>query len=116
MSTSQPTCKERIAEQMASREVYVRDLQDKSNASDQTGEDAQEELDSFPLAIDTREVTTILLSYGGPSDELEVIHNGADIDSVTYIFKDWFDGARESVDSDSALYAYAESIIESLQS
>ena len=114
MSTKKETCANRIASRLASREEEVARLfalcDGDSGADEQ--ENAQTELDEMALSVDSRTITTILLSCGGPSDELQVTHDGADIESVIYVFKDWFDGARESVDEDSALYRYASQIIE----
>ncbi len=55
-----------------------------------------------PLSVSSEKVITVQMSWGGPSDEFE-IHVDSDsgvIESITYIFKDWFDGARRSVNLD----------------
>ena len=43
----------------------------------------------------------ILMSYGGPSDEFEVIVSWeGEVEKITYVYKDWFDGARLEVEGD----------------
>lgn len=97
--TSQPTCQERIYDAMASRE-----------------EDAKTYLetweDDFALSIDTKKITTVCLSWGGPADYLEITHDEDGIDSVVYRFSDWFDTATLLVEEGSSLYAYAEQVLE----
>lgn len=98
MST-QPTCQERIYDAITSRE-----------------EDAKNYLetweDDFALSIDTKKITTVCLSWGGPSDYLEITHDDNGINSVVYRFSDWFDTATLLVDEDSPLYTYAQQVLE----
>jgi hypothetical protein len=99
METKQETCAERVYDQMTSRE-----------------EDAQKYLENFEedfaLSIDTKTITTVCLSWGGPADYLEITHDGAGIESVVYRFSDWFDTATRTVSEDSPLYEYARFIVE----
>jgi hypothetical protein len=89
---------------MKERELQLRELLDNPD---------NDELNDPALSIDTRKLTTICLSWGGPADYLEVTHNGADIEWVTYRYSDWYDTATREVLEDSALYEYARNIIES---
>jgi len=116
--TKQETCKERIAYQMASREEEIGRLLtlcDGDSGADEQ-EEAQTELDQLPLSVDTKQVTTITLSWGGPADYLEVKHQERDIIGITYRYSDWFDTATRVVTIDSPLYDYAVSVIEGLNS
>jgi len=74
--------------------------------------DSDEYFDDPALGIDEKELTVITLSYGGPADYLEVTHLGADVESVTYRYSDWFDTATVSVQEDTPLYKYATYVIE----
>lgn len=100
-------CANRIRQAMADREAQVKALLADPNSDDN---------DDFALSIETDKLTTVCLSYGGPSDYLEIVWFGNDfnweIKSVTYRFSDWFDTATQPVERDSALWQYAEYIIE----
>ena len=104
MTTKELKCADLIDDTMKERELQLRELLDNPD---------NDELDDPALSIDTRKVTTICLSWGGPADYLEVRHNGADIERVTYRYSDWYDTATREVLEDSALYEYARNIIES---
>ena len=79
--------------------------------------DSDEYFNDMALSIETDKLTTICLSYGGPSSYLEVKWFGNDIDweikSVTYRFSDWFDTATLPVFEHEPAYEYARNIIES---
>ena len=100
-TTTQPTCQQRIWENLESREVELEEM---------NGD--WEQLSELALSVDTEQLTTITLSWGGPSDFLEVKHSGAEIHGVNYRFSDWWDTAVTKVEKDSPLYSYAQSIIE----
>ena len=104
MTTKELKCADLIDDTMKERELQLRELLDNPD---------NDELDDPALSIDTRKVTTICLSWGGPADYLEVRHNGADIERVTYRYSDWYDTATREVLEDSPLYEYARNIIES---
>lgn len=72
-----------------------------------------DELDDPALSVDEFTLTSICLSYGGPSSYLEVKHVGSDIISVTYRYSDWFDTATLPVYESEPAYEYARNIIES---
>lgn len=101
--TTELKCADRIDDAMKSREDDIRELLSNPDTDD---------LYDPALSIDTMKVTTICLSWGGPSDYIKVTHDGLDIKRVTYEFFDWFDGATREVLEDSPLYEYARYIIE----
>lgn len=52
-----------------------------------------------PISMSSRRLITIQFSWGGPSDEFEVtVDEDGDIDRIDYIFKDWWDGARRTLE------------------
>lgn len=102
--TTRLECKDLIDERMEERESEITALLNNPE-SDYSDDPA--------LSIDTRKITTVCLSYGGPADYLEITHSGLEIDSVIYRYSDWFDTATRVVLEDSPLYTYAQSIIES---
>jgi hypothetical protein len=71
--------------------------------------------DDPALSVDTFTLTSVCLSYGGPSSYLEIKHKGSDIVSVTYRFSDWFDTATVPVFDSEPAYEYARSIVEGLE-
>lgn len=71
--------------------------------------------DDPALSIDSFTLTSVCLSYGGPSSYLEIKHKGSDIISVTYRFSDWFDTATLPVYESEPAYEYARSIVEGLE-
>lgn len=107
MTTTQQRCTDLIAERMAEREEEIRSL-----LNDPEGDDN----DDFALSIETDKLTTVCLSYGGPADYLEILWHGNDhaweIKRVTYRYSDWFDTATVNVEEGSALWQYAEYVIE----
>jgi len=71
--------------------------------------------DDPALSIDNYTLTTVCLSYGGPSSYLEIKHHEGAILSVTYRFSDWFDTATLPVYESEPAYEYARSIVEGLE-
>jgi hypothetical protein len=72
-------------------------------------------LDDPALSIDHFQLTSVCLSYGGPSSYLEIKHKGSEVISVTYRFSDWFDTATVPVFEHEPAYSYALSIVEGLE-
>jgi hypothetical protein len=101
---TQPTCEQRIAEMMKDREEQLAVIYENPESDD---------YEDPALSIDTKQVTTVCFSWGGPSDYLEIVHNGAEIETVTYRFSDWFDTATLPV-TDGHLWTYAQYIIEGM--
>jgi hypothetical protein len=102
MTTKDLKCADLIDDNMKDREQQIKELLSNPDNDD---------LYDPALSIDTRKVTTICLSWGGPADYLEVRHNGTEIERVTYRYSDWYDTATREVLEDSALYEYARNII-----
>lgn len=104
MQQLEPKCQDLIREKLAEREEEFRVLLAHPDVDDHFYEPG--------LGIDTKELTTITLSWGGPADYIEVVHQDNEIERVTYRYSDWFDTASVSVPEDSPLYEYAQLTIE----
>ena len=76
--------------------------------------ESDEYFNDIALSVDTYQLTSICLSYGGPSSYLEVKHLGSEVISVTYRFSDWFDTATLPVFDSEPAYEYARNIIEGI--
>ena len=107
METKEARCEDRIDAQLENLEESVVHALEHYYDGDENGE-----WNNFPLAVSTYKLTKIELSWGGPSDFLEVKHDGADIHSVTYNFQDWFDGAHREVQEGSKVWEYCQTVIE----
>ena len=107
MTTKERTCEERIEAHLATLETEVTDIVQKYYEGDEDGE-----WNNYPLSVDTYKMTRIQLSWGGPSDFLDVKHDGHIILAVTYHFQDWFDGAVRDVQEKSKVWEYARTVIE----
>lgn len=107
METQEKTCEARIDEQLENLEESVIQPLEHYYDGDENGE-----WNNYPLAVSTHKVTKIELSWGGPSDFLNVEHEGAEILSVTYHFQDWFDGATRAVSEGSNVWKYCQTVIE----
>jgi hypothetical protein len=81
------SCQERIDAALADRLAELRDLSESED-------DGQWE-EHQPLSVETKNVTIILLSWGGPSDWYEVTQDerGA-IERISYHYANWFDHAE----------------------
>lgn len=105
METKSKTCEERIFEEMQNRENEIAELMANPELDEQ---------DDIALSIDTKKITTICFSWGGPADYLEIVHDSGEIHSVTYRFSDWGDTATREVLQGSPLYDYALNTLELL--
>jgi hypothetical protein len=103
----QPTCQDRIKDSLKSLNDDLTVMMDNPNHDDY--------FDDPALSIDNYTLTSVCLSYGGPSSYLEIKHVGSDIVSVTYRFSDWFDTATTPVYESEPAYDYARSIVEGLE-
>ena len=103
----QLTCQDRIKDQLKSLNEDLTAVMNNPNYDDY--------FDDPALSIDTYTLTSVCLSYGGPSSYLEIKHKGSDIVSVTYRFSDWFDTATIPVLECEPAYDYARSIVEGLE-
>lgn len=101
------SCKGRIANSLKSLNEELAVMMDNPNHDDY--------FDDPALSIDNYTLTTVCLSYGGPSSYLEIKHHEGVILSVTYRFSDWFDTATLPVYDTEPAYEYARSIVEGLE-
>ena len=109
MNTKELTCEERIDGELSRFEESAGELVEDYNSGD---DDRFDNWNNYPLSVETRKITKVLMSWGGPSDFLKIEHDGADIYSIEYHFQDWFDGAvRHITDEDSNIWQYAQTII-----
>lgn len=109
METKQATCAERIGAELE----YMQERAGELVADYYSGDEERfQEWNEYPLSVETRKVTTILISWGGPSDFLKVEHEGTEIYSVEYHFQDWFDGAERQVEEGTNLWKYAQTVID----
>lgn len=101
------TCKGRIADSLKSLNEDLTNLMNNP--------DSDEYFDDPALSIDTYSLTTVCLSWGGPSSYLEIKHVGSCVLKVTYRFSDWGDTATLPVYDTEPAYEYARSIVEGLE-
>jgi len=104
MTIKERKCADMIDDNMKEREAQITALFNDPDS---------DEGNDLALSIDTRKITTVCLSWGGPADYLEITHSGLEIERVLYRYSDWFDTATREVLDDSPLYTYACHILES---
>jgi hypothetical protein len=97
-------CSERINGELAQRNAQLRQVMDNPDHDDY--------FDDPALAIDRFKFTRVCFSYGGPSDYLEIRHDGREVLVAEYVFHDWYDGARIAVEEGTPMYEYAQSIVD----
>jgi hypothetical protein len=90
--TKQATCAERIRGQM-----------DRLKEMLTLGEIDEGDI----LGIDRTETIGICLSWGGPSEYVELDRRDGDVIAVRYRFSDWFDTAVLDVDESNPIYQWA---------
>ena len=110
MATKLETCANRIRDEWASREADIQAMFNKAEESEYYGD--EEAIYEYALSIDTVQVTKICLSYGGPSDYIEVEHDSDGVRKMTYRFSDWFDTATTEIEENTALWRYAMMMLE----
>lgn len=103
------TCADLIAGELKDREQQIEQLYALADDGD---DDAREQIQEMAYGIDRREIFKVIWSGGGPADSLEIIVSDGELISVTYVYQDWFDGARLAVEQDSPAYRYAQEILE----
>ena len=102
----QESCQDRIKESLSTLNDDLETMMNNPNHDDYFDEPA--------LSVEHFQLTSVCLSYGGPSSFLEIKHSEGEVISVTYRFSDWFDTATLPVYEGEAAYVYAVSIVESL--
>lgn len=115
METKQATCAELIGQELEDRERELARLYaviDSGDGMDKEDE-AYNEINEMAYGIEIKKIFKVIWSGGGPADWIEITtdENG-DIEKVEYIYQDWYDGARKQVEEDSAVWRYAEGILE----
>jgi hypothetical protein len=96
------TCEARIDEELESRLESLRETFAKVD-SDSDQDEGYQELDELPLSVETIRSVRIVLSTGGPHDEFVfTLDSDGEIVRTEYVFQDWFDGARRTVDDETA--------------
>lgn len=103
------SCADLIAGELKDREQQLKQLY---TAADDGDDDAREQIQEMAYGIDRREILRVTWSGGGPADSLELTVSDGELIAVTYVYQDWFDGARLAVDEDSPAYRYALEILE----
>ena len=127
------SCSERIAGKMTAREELLEGLYRvadmSAGAEDVRGvlelsesdelptdcdasEQAYDRLWELPLSVERETVVRIVISTGGPHDEIRAFVRDGAMYRAEYVFQDWFDSATLPVPEDSALWRYAESAVE----
>lgn len=114
MNTRELKCEERIDNELNDRESYLSGLYELSDNMDD--DESRESINEMAYGIDTTQVTRVTWSGGGPADFIEIFHNKYGVDRVEYVYQDWYDGARRTVDEDTAIYRYALEILDMLDS
>ena len=104
--TKQPTCADRIKDELKSLNEDLAKLADNDDSDDQ---------DDPALSVDTFKLVSVCLSYGGPSSYLEIkATEDNEIVSVNYRFSDWFDTATTPVFDFEPAYQYAQYVMEAM--
>jgi len=113
--TKQKTCAELIDSELADREEQISELFAKIDSEDsKQNDEGWEELHEFGYGVSVYSVARVTWSGGGPADFIEITYDKHDLIKVEYVYQDWFDGARVAVEENSAVYRYAQDILEGL--
>jgi hypothetical protein len=110
-------CEDKIEAELKDREDYLAGLYSIDDSGDDVAGDrdeAREQINEMAYGISTMKITRVIWSGGGPADYIEIFHNEYGIDRVEYAYEDWYDGARRPVPEGSAIYRYAEEILEGM--
>lgn len=100
------TCEDRIDEQLNGRVSdigatlrKIDKLQNKNKWN--KAEEVEQTLWELPLDVETTKVMTVLLSTGGPHDEIRFyLDSDNEVTRIEYVYKDWFDVAYRNVTGD----------------
>lgn len=110
--TTTMKCADRIRQEMADREAQIKAMTEQAEGSEYYGD--EEAIYELALSVDTYKVTKVCLSYGGPSDYLEITEDGHGVASMVYRFSDWFDTATLTVGEGTELWNYGMMILEGM--
>lgn len=111
-NTIQPTCAERIGQEMADREEQIKAMTEQAEGSEYYGD--EESIYELALSITVEKVATICLSWGGPADYIEITYGEGGISNMIYRYSDWFDTATREIKEGSALWNYGEMMLEGI--
>lgn len=111
-TTTQPTCADRIAQELADREAQIKAMLEQAEDSEYYGD--EEAIHELALSITVEKVATICLSWGGPADYLEITYGEGGISKMVYRFSDWFDTATLEVEKGSYLWNYGVMMLEGI--
>jgi hypothetical protein len=117
METKNKTCAELIGAELADREAELARLYSVIDSGDgmDLEDQAYNEINEMSYGIEIKKVFTVTWSGGGPADWIEITTDGeGSLERVEYIYQDWYDGARLEVKEGSAVWRYAEGILESM--
>lgn len=100
------TCEQRIGKQLDGRVSdigatlrKIDKLQNKDRWN--KAEELEQTLWELPLSVETTRVITVLLSTGGPHDEIRFyLDSDNEVTRIEYVFKDWYDVAYRNVTGD----------------
>ena len=107
------SCADLIAGELADRQAQLEQLYTAIDGNDEMAEcDARDEIYSMAYGIEKLQVIRVIWSGGGPADMLEITYCDEQVIRVEYIYQDWFDGARLTVEEGTPAYRYAEEIVE----
>jgi hypothetical protein len=99
---------------MKQTEIALKELLNGVASDNQeVSEGSQVQLDEYVLGIEALSITRVLLSWGGPSSWIDVIHDNGEIRQVLFHYQDWYDGAVKAVGAHSPIWEYAEHQINS---
>ena len=117
MNTRDTSCAERIASAINSRQADLDAIWTRSQSDDSDEQDnAHAELADYGLGISRKTVFRLDTSTGGPGEYLEITCDagryGFEVESVVFHYVDWFDHAEEPLEEGSALYRWAEYVVE----
>lgn len=109
--TEQPSCEQRIADNLDCRLADFEELLTTAEESD------YERLRDYPLDYSQRTVHVIELRLDGPADWLEVFEGDDEIERIVYHFEDWFDHAERTVVGEDFVIAadFARALIPELR-
>ena len=115
METQNKTCAELIGSELADREAELARLYSVIDSGDgmDLEDEAYNEINEMSYGIDIKKVFKVIWSGGGPADWIEIVtDNEGNLERVEYVYQDWYDGARLDVKEGSAVWRYAEGILE----
>jgi hypothetical protein len=108
------TCQDLIGSEIKQTEAALKELLHGVRSDNEVmSEASQVQLDEYVLGIEALSLTRVLLSWGGPSSWIDVIHDNNEIRQVLFHYQDWYDGAVKAVGPNSPIWEYAEHQINS---